>query len=151
MLRVGLDQQVSAVFVAKRKFRESDDHIPLMFVGLVVQSGQRSVYVLTSDRERFAHHLEGPVAPILAVGRMEVAEAARYLSGLGRVSDKADAYRLHLAAVPAALPQKRASTLVDRCRRSRPAAANPLIGSSNFTSLLSARRVLLSLEAGSAT
>jgi hypothetical protein len=128
VLRVGLDQQVSAVVVAKRKFRESDDHIPLMFVSLVSQSGQRSVHVLTSDRERLADHLEVPVAPILAVRRMKVAKPARNLSGLGRVSDEADLKRLHPAEVPTPLADT--STSADGLTvYTRPARRKvPLIG-----------------------
>jgi hypothetical protein len=38
MLRVSLDQQVSAVTVAKRKFGESDDQIPFVCMSLVRQS-----------------------------------------------------------------------------------------------------------------
>jgi hypothetical protein len=90
VLRVGLDQQVAAVTVTERELRESDDHVPPTLVSMLGQSGQRGVRVLTGDRERLADHLEVPVAPTLAVRRMEVAKPAGYLSGLGRVSDKAD-------------------------------------------------------------
>jgi hypothetical protein len=46
LLRVRLDQQVSTVAVAKRKFREPDDQVPLMFMSMVGQSGQRGLHVL---------------------------------------------------------------------------------------------------------
>jgi hypothetical protein len=95
LLRVGLNQQVSTVAVAKRKFREADDEVPTVFVSMVRQSGQRGVHVLTSEGERLADHLDVPVLPVVAVWWVEVAEPACNRSGLGRVSDKADANRLH--------------------------------------------------------
>jgi hypothetical protein len=106
VLRVGRDQQVPAVAGAQRQFRDPYDYIPPMLVSLVSQARQRSVHVLTSDREGLADHLEVPFAEILAVRRMEVAKPARNLSGLGRVSDKADLKRLHPAGYPSRSPDK---------------------------------------------
>jgi hypothetical protein len=76
-----------------------------MLVSLVSQAGQRSVHVLTSNRERLADDLEVPVA-IMAVRQMQVAKPAGYLRGLGRVSEKADLKRLHPAGVPIPLADK---------------------------------------------
>ena len=59
-LRVGLDQQVSAVAVAKRKLGQADDEVPFVLARLVPQPPDRGVDVLGTDRERLAHDLDVP-------------------------------------------------------------------------------------------
>ena len=111
-LRVGLDQQVPAVVVAKRKFGQADDEVPFVLASLVLQPPQRGVDVLGTGGERLAHDLDVPGVAILAVRRVEVAHPARDLGGRGRVGHKADVDRLHASNLPTAPAQKPPS--VDR-------------------------------------
>jgi hypothetical protein len=105
-LRVGLDQQVATVAVAKGKLGDADHQVPLMLVDTVRQPGQRGLRVLTADGERLADHGDVPCPPILAVSSGEVVEPARDLGGLGRIGDEADLSSTHLEPVPTTIRGK---------------------------------------------
>ena len=64
--RIGLDQEVVAIVVSERKFREPDDEVPSMVMSLGLQSRQRGLHVLTCGREGLADHLDvpGPWPPL---------------------------------------------------------------------------------------
>ena len=67
-LRVGLDQQVAAVVVAKRKLGQADDKVPFVLASMVVQPRHRGVDILRTGGERLAYHLDIPGAAIFTAG-----------------------------------------------------------------------------------
>ena len=109
-LRVGLDQQVPAVVVAKRKLGQTDDEVPVVLASLVVQPRHRGVDVLGTGGERLAHDLDVPGAAILAARRVEVTDPVRDLGGRGRVGHQADMDRLHPSQLPTTLSTETSGT-----------------------------------------
>ena len=105
-LRVGLDQEVTAVVVVERKLGQTDHEVPFVLSSLVPQPRHRGVDVIGTDGERLAHDLDVPsVTTTLAARRVEVAHPARDLGGRGRVGHKTDVDWLHPFLVPTALVQ----------------------------------------------
>ena len=94
-LRVGLDQQVAAVVVAKRKFGQADHEVPVVLASVVPQPRHRGVDVLATGGERLAHHLDVPGVATLAARRFEVAHPAGDLGGRRRVGHQADVDNRH--------------------------------------------------------
>ena len=104
-LRVGVDEQVPATFVAKRELGESDDDVPFAPTSLVLQPAQRGLDILGPDGERLAQDFHVPVAASVTARWLEVTHPARDLGRCGGVGHEADLDQVHLGRLSLAILQ----------------------------------------------